>query len=226
VTAMPIRSAFAVPLLASLTAGIAECQPAATFLNLMDQFSRTFTGAKANIRTTTHPRGIPEDDVETGVFLVKRAGGKTQFRIDFAPPNVYTVAVHDQLAEIYRPKLNETQVYDLSAYKDLAQYFLLGFGMPVRELASSYEIRDLKHETVDGQAATHLELIPKSPAVAKQLKSIEIWISDANQCPVRQTFHFPDGGFRTAQFSALEVNPKFPGGAFDLPKGAKRVRAN
>lgn len=60
----------------------------------------------------------------------------------------------------------------------------------------------------------------------KQLKSVELWISDTTQCPVRQIFHLSDGGFRSAQFSSLEVNPKLPASAFDLPKNAKCVRLN
>ena len=206
---------------------MAPGQPAEAFLGRLDRFSLTFTSARADIRVTVHTRGIPDDDVETGTILVKRSGGKTQFRIDFKEPNIYTAAVHEQVAEVYHPKLNEIQEYDLSAYKDVAQkLFLLGFGMPGRELEANYGISDLKHDAIDGQAATYMNLIPKSADVAKQLKNIEIWISDATQCPVQQTFHFPDGGFRRAQFSAMEVNPKFPGSAFDLPKGAKRVKAN
>jgi outer membrane lipoprotein-sorting protein len=77
----------------------------------------------------------------------------------------------------------------------------------------------------DAQGATYLELIPKSPDVRKQLKSIEVWISDKTLCPIRQIFHMPDGSSRTAQFSSMEVNPKSPAGTFDLPKSAKRVKA-
>lgn len=224
---MPIRSVFAVPLLVCFAAGIAPCQPAASFLDVMDHFSRTFTGAKANIRSIVHTQSIADDDAETGVIFVKRSGASSQFRIDFKTPNEYTAAIRDRTAEVYHPKLNEIQVYDLSSYKDIAQkLFLLGFGMPGRELAADYEIRNLKHETVDGQVATYLDLVSTSPEVRKQLKSIEVWISDATLCPVRQIFHMPDGSSRTAEFSAMEVNPKFPGGTFDLPKGAKRVKAN
>ena len=215
------------PVLVSLAAGMAPCQQAESFLGRLDQFSRSFTGAKATIRSTVHTRGIPDDDVETGAIFVKRSGGKTQFRIDFTQLNEYSAVLRDQTAEIYHPKLNLIDVYDLSAYKDIAEkLFLLGFGMPGRELAANYEIHNLKLDSVDGQAATYVELIPKSPDVRKQLKSIEVWISDANLCPVRQTFHMPDGSSRTAQFSAMEVNPKLPGNVFDLPKNAKRVRAN
>jgi outer membrane lipoprotein-sorting protein len=227
VTAMPIRSAFTVPLLACLAAGIGQCQPTAGFLDRLDRFARTFTGARANIRSIVHTNGIPDDDVETGVIFVKRSGGKTQFRIDFTQPNLYTAEVREETAEVYHPKLNEIDVYDLRAYKDIAQkLFLLGFGMPGRELAANYEIRTLRHDSVDAQSVTYLELIPKSPEVRKQLKSIEVWISDATLCPARQIFHMPDGSSRTAEFSAMEVNPKLPGNIFDLPKTAKRVKAN
>ena len=79
---------------------------------------------------------------------------------------------------------------------------------------------------LDTQGATYMELIPKSPDVLRRLKTVEIWISDATQCPLRQIFHQADGSTRTADFSALEVNPKIPGDTFELPKGAKRVRMN
>jgi len=224
---MSIRSALIVPVLACLTAGIVPCQPTASFLDRLDQFSRTFTCAKANIRSIVHTNSIPDDDIETGTIFVKRPGGTTLFRIDFTRPNVYTAEVREETAEVYHPKLNEIDVYDLRAYKDIAQrLFLLGFGMPGRELAANYEIRNLKHDSVDGQGAAYVELIPKSPGVRRQLKSIEVWISDASLCPVRQIFHMPDGSSRTAEFSAMEVNPKLPGNIFELPKSAKRVKAN
>ena len=213
--------------LAGLAAGALRAQPASEFLALMDRFSKNFAGAKATIHSTTHTVGVPEDEVETGTIFVKRSGGKTQFLIAFASPNIYTAAVRDQIAEVYYPKLNEIHEYDLRAYKDIAQkLFLLGFGMPGSELAANYEIRNVRHETIDGQSATHVELVPKAPEVLKQLKRVEVWISDATQCPARQTFYLPDGGFRMAQFSNMEVNPKLPGSAFDLPKGARRVRIN
>jgi outer membrane lipoprotein-sorting protein len=104
--------------------------------------------------------------------------------------------------------------------------FLLGFGTAGRDLAANYEIRDLRPETVDSQAATHLELIPKSPDVLKQLNRMELWISERSQCPVRQKFHFPDGSYRTVTFSSLQLNPALPASTFDLPKSARRVRMN
>jgi outer membrane lipoprotein-sorting protein len=224
---MPIRSAFAVLVLECFAAGMASGQSIESFLARMDQFSPTFTGAKATIRRTVRTRGIPDDDVEVGTMLVRRSGGKTQFRIDFKEPNVYTAVLREEIAEVYHPKLNVTTEYDLRAYKDVAEkLFLLGFGMPGRELSANYEVRNLKHDTVGGQTCTYMELVPKSTGVRQQLKSIEVWISDKTSCPARQIFHMPDGSTNTAEFSGMEVNPKIPNGAFDLPKSAKRVKAN
>ena len=224
---MPISSAFAVPLLVCLAAGIAPCQTTEAFLSSMDQSSRTFTGAKATIRRTEHIRGIPDDDPEIGTIFVKRSGSKMQFRIDFKPPNEYAAVLREQTVEVYHPKINEITEYNLRAYKNIVEkLFMLGFGMPCRELAANYEIHNLKSDAVDGQACTYMELIPKSPDVRKQLKSIEVWVSAKTLCPARQIFHMPDGSSNTAEFSGMEVNPKLPAGTFDLPKSAKRVKAN
>lgn len=220
---MPLRYVF----VACLAAGIAQGQSNAAFLARLDQFSRTFKGATAAIRSTTHNQGVPEDDVQTGNFLMKRSGSSAQMRIDFKQPNEYSAVLGAETGEVYYPKLNEIQVYDIRKYKDAAQrLLLLGFGLSGRELEANYQIRNLRPAQIDGQSTTYLELIPKSPDVLKQISRIEIWISDATLCPTRQTLHMVDGGFRTAEFSSLEVNPKFPAGGFDLPKNAKRVKIN
>jgi outer membrane lipoprotein-sorting protein len=223
---MAIRSAFTM-LLLCLTTGIAAAQSPDAFLGVLDKFAPTFQSAKATLRSIAHNQGVPDDDIQTGTFFVKRDGKKTQIRIDFTDPNVYAVFFNENSADIYHPKLNEMDEYDLRAYKDMAtKLSSLGFGMKGSEIAANFDIRNLKHDTVDGQAAMHMELIPKSPDVLKQIKSIELWISDATMCPVRQIFHMSDGSMRTAEFSKMEVNPKLPGNTFELPHGAKRVKMN
>ena len=206
---------------------IATCQSLDAFLQTLDQSSKTFTGAKATIQRTTHTRGIDDDDVESGDFFVQRDHGKSQIRIDFKEPNVYSVVLNDREAEVYRPKLKEIAEYDLRAYHDVAaKLFLLGFGMPGRELAANYDIAKLKKDSVGGEECTYMELTPKAPEVRKQLKTIEVWISDRTKCPARQIFHMPDGSWNKAEFSAMDTTIKIPDKLFDLPKDAKRVKAN
>ena len=193
----------------------------------MNQFAGTFSGAEVAIQTTDHTQGVPDDEVEKGAMRVKRSGGKSQILIELKGANARTAVLLEQTAEIYYPKLNEIEIYDIRSYKNSVQALSsLGFGMSGKEIAANYIIQTLRHETLASQAVTYVELIPHSPDVLKLVKSIELWISDTTQCPVRQILHQPGGDFRSTEFSALQLNPKFAPNAFDLPKNAKRVRIN
>jgi len=203
-------------------------QPTAEFLARLDRLAKTFTGAKAAIRNTNHyASGLP-DDIQTGVFLLKRdSGTKVRMRIDFTGSNTYTVSLHDQLAEEYHPKLNEIHEYDIRKYKEMSQtLFLLGFGMSGKQLAANYDLRELRREKAGGENATRVELVPKSADVLKAITKIDLWISDRTDCAVQQKFYFPGGDYRLVEFSDVRVNPNIPSSELELPKGAKRVRMN
>jgi outer membrane lipoprotein-sorting protein len=222
------RAAVVASLMAGVAAGTVQAQPAGELLSRLDQFARTFTGAKANVEMTVHNIGVDVDDRDSGVILIKRsAPGKMQLLLSITGTNAKQLALHDETAEIYYPQMNRIDQYDLRAYGDTAQkLFALGFGMPGRELSAGYGIKDLGSETVQAQQARGLELIPNSADVLKKLKKVELWISGKSLCPVRQKFYFPDGGFRIVDYSDLQINPKLPPSALELPKGAKRVRQN
>jgi len=204
----------------------AAAQQAREILARLDRFAPTFTAARAAIRSVSHTAAIDEDETELGVLAIKKYGpGKLRFRVDFNGENAFTVVLGDRLAEIYRPKIDEIQQYDIRKYRDMAEkMFLLGFGTAGRELAANYDIREVRSENVESQVSTHLELAPKSAEVRRQLAKVELWISEKNSCPLQQKFWYPDGSFRTVTFSGLQINPNLPSSAFDLPKSAKRVR--
>lgn len=221
---MAIR--FRLTLLACLWTACLQAQTSADFLGRMDEFAKTFNSAKVAIKTTDHSKGL-DDEVQSGTMIVKKSGMKTQIVIDLTGANAMTVVLGDKLAEIFHPKINEIQEYDIRQYKNSVQSSSsLGFGMSGKEIAANYDIRKFKHEMVGTQGATYLDLVPKSADVQKLIKSIEIWISDATHCPLRQIAHEPGDDTRTTEFSDLQVNPKLPGNAFDLPKSAKRTRMN
>jgi outer membrane lipoprotein-sorting protein len=218
-----MKRAFSLLILAVIPA---PAQQASIILARLDRFAPTFTAARAAIRSVNHTAVINEDETELGVLAVKKYGpGKLRFRVDFNGENAFTVVLGDQLAEVYHPKIDEIQEYDIRKYRDIAQkMFLLGFGTAGRELAANFEIRDVRSENVESQGSTHLELVPKSADVRRQLAKVELWISDKNACPLQQKFWYPDASFRTVTFSGLQINPNLPSSTFDLPKSAKRVR--
>lgn len=223
-----MRHLFRRALLAGLMAVVCSAQSTDELLARLDRFAKSFHGIKAGMSATYHIAGIDQDDHDTGAILLRRdSAGKFRMLISINGANASTVILREQVAEIYHPKLNEIQEYDIRQYKDIAQQlFQLGFGVPGSELAKSYSIPTLRREVVNGENATFVELVPKSAEVRKRLTKVDLWLSDKTSCAVRQKFYFPDGGYRLVEFSDLLVNPNIPSSSFDLPKSARKVRVN
>jgi outer membrane lipoprotein-sorting protein len=194
----------------------------------LDRAAQSFNGATAAIRVTTHTGIINEDEVQLGTVTVKRhAPDQLHFLIKFTGEDAQAIAYRGRRLEIFYPKLNTVREYDIGKYKDLAQkLILLGFGMPGRELAANYDIRNLGDEKIQGQDSTHLRLTPKATEVLEQLSRVDLWISLKNDCPLQQKFDLPGGDYRLVTYSDVKVNPHLPPSALDLPKDAKRERMN
>jgi len=223
-----MRNLFRRVVLAGMTAALGFGQPSAELLARLDRFSQSFRGMTAEISTTNHIVGINEDEQESGRIVLRRdSPGKIRMLISITGPNASTVVLRDQTAQIYHPKLNEFQEYDIRQYKDIAhELFQLGFGVAGVDLARSYTIASLKREVVNQENTTFVELVPKSAELRKRLSKVTLWISDKTNCTIRQKLDFPDGGYRLAGFSHMLVNPNIPSSSFDLPKSAHRVRVN
>jgi outer membrane lipoprotein-sorting protein len=209
-------------------AGLAPAQSVDRLLARLDQAAATFKGAKADMRRTSYTASIRVTEEESGSTVIRRAGpGKLEFRIDMAGANANTWVVRDQSAEHYLPAIDQVEIYDIKKYRDLAQTLLvLGFGMSGRELAASYTISNPRSDTVAGRAATAVDLVPKSQEVMEKLhlKKVELWVTDDTTVPAREKFTFSDGNTWTVEYSNVQMNPKLPASALDLPKGAKRVK--
>ena len=100
----------------------------------------------------------------------------------------------------------------------------LGFGASGKELKADYTLQELGADTVNGQKAMRLELIPKSKEVLKQLPRIELWISAATGYPIQQKLHQTGGDYMLATYSDVVINPRLPDSAYklNLPKGVKK----
>jgi len=215
--------------LCGIATNTSSAQSTAEILTRLDQAATAFTGVRANIRVINRTAIINGDETQIGNVAVKRSSQpEMRFLINFTGPDAQGIALRDGTLQIYYPKLNTVREYDIGKYKDLAQkLILLGFGMPGRELADSYDISNLGGERVESQDSVHLQLTPKALEVLKQLSRVDLWISLKTNCPVQQKFYMPGGDFRLVTYSDVTVNPPhLPTSVLELPKGAKRERMN
>jgi outer membrane lipoprotein-sorting protein len=223
---MVLRILSAILICAGALPAAADSPPAlAAVLARIDRASTGFKSFTADIRRLTHTDVINDDTIDSGSMKLKRNKARDmRMLIDLTQPDPKAVSVQGKKAEIYYPRMQTVQEYDLGKYRDwLDQFYLVGFGTTSNELQESYHIRVLGADSKAGQKVTGLELIPKSKDILQHLRKFELWISDTNGLPVEQKY-YPPGQYIVVTYSNVTINPDLPDSALklQLPKGVKR----
>jgi outer membrane lipoprotein-sorting protein len=147
--------------------------------------------------------------------------------IDFKEPDAKVILFKKDRAEIYYPKINQIQEYDLSQHASLVQQFLLlGFGTDTKELEKMYNVKYVREEHLGADMTALLELIPRKESVAAQLSKVHLWISEESWLPVQQKFFEAGGDYSIAHYRSVQVNRFIPSSVFRIhaAKGAKRLK--
>ena len=193
-------------------------------LAAMDRTSASFSDMSAKLARVDYTAVINDTTKESGSVRMKRVGGRDiRMRVDFAEPDPRSIVFQKTTAQIYYPKIQTVQVYDLGKQRSLVdQFLLLGFGTSGADLAKSYTLKLAGEEQVGGQPATRLELTPKAASLLQYLKKAELWIVAAGY-PVRQRFDRPSGDYTEITYTDIQMNTHAPDSVFrlNLPKGVK-----
>ncbi len=213
--------------IASLFAGgLVRAETLAQVLARMDEAARGFRGMSGRVTQITHTAVINDDSRESGTIRMKRQGlREVRLLVDVTEPDLKSYSLSDRKVEIYLPKIQTVQVWDLSRHAQLLdQFLLLGFGTPSQELGRNYSIRLAAEETIGGQPTARLELIPKSQKVCEYLNKAELWVAVAEGRTVQQKFHEPSGDYRLVSYSDIKWNPDLSDSSLQLklPSGVKR----
>jgi len=200
-------------------------------LSRMDDAGKRLRTLSANLEYTKVTVLVNDKSTEEGrLFLSKGNKGKGQeIRVEMQQPESKVILFKNNKAEIYLPKINQIQEYNLQQKTGLVEEFLLlGFGAETGDLTKSYNVKYLKEEELGGETTAVLELVPRKQSVAAQLTKIQMWVSEDSWMPAQQQFFEPGGDYMIARYTAIKVNLKFPPSTFDIPPsaGAKVVKMN
>jgi len=194
-------------------------------LDRMDRAAAAFKSMSANIRRVSHTAVVNEDNVDSGTILLKRGRGhEVRMLIQLTEPDAKAVEFRDHTVDIYYPKIQTVDEFDVSKFRELLeQFFLLGFGTSRATLQASYSLRLVGADTINGQKTDRLELIPKSKEVLQHLLRLEMWVGD-NGYPLQQKFYIPGGDYELATYSDMKINPDLPDAMLKLklPRNVKR----
>ena len=200
-----------------------------TVLSNMDRTAAEFRGMTADVEWVKFTALVDDKAVEKGVMAVRRAeSGGVDLKIDFKEPYPYHLLVKGTDVQIWRPKINTVEEYDLSKSREkLEQALLLGFGVSGSFLNENYDVTLAGEESVAGRETVKLALAPKEPSMRKSIPKLEMWVSTEDWQPVQQKLYEEGpGDYRLYVYSNIERNPSLKSDAFklDIPKRAKRVK--
>jgi outer membrane lipoprotein-sorting protein len=219
------------PILALAIATVAAAPAAESLAAVqarMDKSAAAFSSLTARVKKVSFTAVIKDSSVESGTFTLKKLKpGDIRVRMEIDKPDQRSVALSRKKYEVFLPKINTVQEYDLSQYGRLVdQFLLLGFGTPVREITKSYDMVVTGTDSIDGRQATRIELRPKVASVKEHLKLVEMWIPLNDGNPIQQKFLQPSGDYTQSTYLDVKINPllKDADVQLTLPKNVKREK--
>lgn len=197
-------------------------------LSHMDQASDSLRTISANLEYTKVTVIVDDKAIQSGQLFYRKGKG-TDILIDFKKPEPKAIAFRKNRGEIYNPKINQIDEYNLEGKTGLIeQFLLLGFGTETGKIKKDYEIKLLKEEVLDNDITVMLELTPSSQSVRAQVTRIQLWVSEESWLPVQQKFFQPGGDYLLARYTNVKVNRPLSNSTFIIraPKDVKRVQVN
>lgn len=202
-------------------------------LKKMDALAATFRSTQAEFEWDNYEKVIDEiDEIDTGTIYYRRTGKDVEMMAEVKKagsslaalkPEPKYVLFADGKIRLYQPKIEQVMEFDLGKSRsDLEGYFVLGFGGSGQDLVKNFDVTYIGPETIEGVATAQLRLVPKSERFRNTYKEIFLWIDLDRGISVQQKLVQPQGDYRLAKYSNIQVNgKKIPDDVFKLKTTSK-----
>lgn len=193
-------------------------------LRELDASAARFRSTAADFEFDTYQTDpFPDKDVQKGTVYYERKGSAFSMaahinEVNGKPvPKVYMFS--DGLFKF--DDVMNNQVITYKRFSKFESWFMLGFGASGKELAEKWNIQYDGAETLDGVKTEKLEMVPKDPAVRKNLPKVTVWFDTARAVSLKQVFDEGQGVSRVAFYFDIKVNQPLPSDAFKLKTDSK-----
>jgi outer membrane lipoprotein-sorting protein len=197
-------------------------------LRRLDQAAKNFRYTQADFQFDTYLTDpIPDQDTQKGTIYYERKGSAFQMAAHINQENgkpVPKVYVYSGgVVKLYEPLID--QVTTITKASQYESWVMLGFGASGTELEEKWEIKDLGSETLlDGNTkikTEKLEMVPKDPAIRKNLPKVTVWMDTERGISLKQVFDMGQGQTRVAVYFSIKVNEPLPPGVFTFKTDKK-----
>lgn len=195
----------------------------------MDDAARNLRTVSTKLAYTTVTVLVNDRSTQYGELYYRKQRRGLEVLVHFFRPEPKQILFKGSKAEIYYPRTNQIQEYNLAHRTDLLQQFLLlGFGTEIGRLKASYNIQYLGEQELGSSKLPALQLTPTNPDVLRQLAHVELWVSPETWLPVQQKFFEPGGDYLIAHYSDMKINQDLGSSVFKIKAspGAERLKMN
>ena len=192
-------------------------------LTRMDQTAEKFRTTQADFTWDQYQKVVDETETQKGKLYFRRAKGGIEMAAQITEPGKKYVLFSDSKVRMYEPSpLDRETIYNTGKNKaDVESFMVLGFGGGGHALLTSFDVRYLGTEEAQGVKTDKLELVPKSQRTRNTFSQILLWIDPARGVSVQQKLLSPEGDYRLAKYSNIQLNPKIPDDVFKLKTTGK-----
>ena len=191
-----------------LTAATALADTLNDVLARMDTAAAAFKGMTAQMKRLDHTAVINDTSEERGAVALRKTSKGVQILMDSTFPDKRTLSFQGRNLQIYLPKINTIQIYDLGKKRDqIDQFLVLGFGVSGKELQKQYTIKFNGSETVNGVKTSRVDLTPKSKDAQELFQHLELWIPESEGHAVQQKVYLRGGDYKLLTYSETKINP-------------------
>lgn len=212
---------------ASVTPKIAA-QDVKTVLSKLDTAAANFHSTSANFEFDSHQTDpVPDKEVQKGTVYYERHGSSFQMAAHIDDengkpvPKIYTFS--KGIFRLYEQLRNQVTTYKNDK---LGGYLMLGFGASGKDLSDKWDITYGGEETIDGVKTEKLELVPKDPALRKNLVKVDVWMDTARGVSLKQVFDQGDGQSRVCVYFNFKFNQPLPSSVFAFKTDSKTQYIN
>jgi outer membrane lipoprotein-sorting protein len=191
-------------------------------LTQMDNAAKSFHTAQANLTAEQYTKLVDEKDTQKGKVYYERNGSEVNMAADITEPDKQYAIYANGKAQVYNPKIDQVNEYQPGKSRtQIEAFLLLGFGGGGHSLLSTYDVKYLGSEKINGIDAAKLELTPKSQQLQNNISKILLWVDPPKGVAVQMQLFFPGGDYRLTKYSDIQINQKLPDNAFKLKTTGK-----
>jgi outer membrane lipoprotein-sorting protein len=212
----------------ALVTGNVVAQDLKSVLAKLDAAAPNFHSTSADFQFDSYQTDpVPDKEVQKGTVYYARRGSDFQMAAhidqenDKPVPKIYTFS--KGVFRLYEKLPNQVTTYKNDK---LGGYLLLGFGASGKELSEKWDITYGGPETLDGVKTEKLELVPKDPAVRKNLLKVTVWMDTEHGVSLKQVFDQGQGQSRVSVYFNFKFNQPLPSDAFTFKTDSKTQYVN